>query len=93
MPLNKDNENRPWLNYHWSGSYGRLLSNNNIIKANLHINFSNTAFMEGEYTFEVPGQTPSTGIYKVKGSYIGIAVSYVFTKTNKTLERMQRGAF
>lgn len=93
MPLNKDNENKPWLNYHLSGGYGRTLSNYNIIKANLHINFSNTAFMKGEYTFEVPGQPASSGLYKVKGSYVGIAVSYIFTRTKRTLERFNEREF
>lgn len=93
MPLNKNNNNKPWLNYNAGAGYGFLLSNKNVLKTNLHINISNTAFMKGEYTFEVPGQPASSGLYKVNGSYIGIAISYVFTRTKRTIERLNEREF
>lgn len=86
--INTNNNNKPWLNYHLSGGRAWLLHNNNLLKANLVANVSFTDFAKGTYAFTIPGRPEVAGSYKVKGSYIGLSVSYVFTGVNNRLREL-----
>ena len=84
------NKKRPWINYNIGGGYSLLLHNNNFLRFNLLANFSTTKMVNGSYTINVTGKEPSTGNYSANLSYIGLAVSYILTGTNKRLKRLDK---
>jgi hypothetical protein len=87
IQLNTNYTKKPWLNYNLGGGYCWILKNNNLFKTNLVVNLSFTSFVKGRYQFTIPNQPIVEGRYEVKGSYIGLSLSYVFTGTNKRLIR------
>ncbi len=80
-----------WINFHIGGGYAWILKNNNILSANLIANLSTTKFAKGIYNFTIPGQTPVDGSYSLKGSFIGLGVSYTFTGANNLLRKRSYG--
>jgi hypothetical protein len=81
--LNLGNKGKPWVDYNIGGGYSWILPNNNIFRLNILINFSNTRFVDGSYQFTVPGQPITEGRYRIKNSFMGVSIGYLFTKTNK----------
>ncbi len=84
--LNLEQKNKIWLNYNAGASYNWILNNCNIFKIGLLLNFSNTPVGDGDYEITIPGKDPSFGKYKVKGSFIGLKIVYLFTRTRKQVE-------
>lgn len=81
-----NNDNKPWLNYHFGGGHSWILRNKNLISAGLIANLSFTNFTRGNYTVEVPGKPLIEGDYSFKGSYIGFTLSYIFTGAKKRMK-------
>lgn len=75
-----------WLNYNVGGGYSLLLKNKQILSAGLYANLSFTSFAKGQYQFTVPNKPVVEGKYKVNGSYIGLSIGYIFTRTNKHIK-------
>lgn len=80
LEVNQDNNNygKPWLNYHAAGGYTWLLRRNSI-RANLKLNVSFTEFGSATYRFTFPNKPADVGRYGVNGSYLGLAISYIFS--------------
>lgn len=80
LNLNSNNHKKPWLTGNLGGGYGWTLRNNNMIKVGLVANISISKIVRGNYQINVPGHPISSGSYSVKGTYLAIAVGYVFIK-------------
>lgn len=75
------NNNRiPWFNFHANAGREWRLKWGHLFQVMLRLNFSPTRFFSGIYTFEVGNQAPVSGRYGVSGSYVGVNLSYVFSK-------------
>ena len=83
LDLNSNNHNKPWLTYHVGGGYGWNLRNHNILKAEIVANLSLTKFVNGTYQINIPGHPSSDGKYGVKGSYLGVSLTYIFCEVQK----------
>jgi len=83
MHFETNPEKKVWLTYNAAGGYSMVLKNNQILSAGVYVNLSFTSFAKGHYQFTVPNQPIVEGNYEVKGSYIGLSLSYIFTRTNK----------
>jgi hypothetical protein len=80
-----------WVNYNASAGYSWLLKNNNLLSLHLLTNYSPTVFVKGEYRFTLPNNPEESGSYQLKGSFLGLSASYMLTKANKKLKRLQSG--
>lgn len=85
--LNANNQNKPWITYSIGSGVRHVLYNNNVLKIGIKADVSFTHFINGIYQINVPGYPLTTGIYRVRGSYIGIIASYGFTGINKKMVR------
>jgi hypothetical protein len=81
------NNRKPWLNYNLGGGYSWVLKKRNILQVNLHTNLSFIQFVKGSYRFTVPNKPVETGSYGIKGSFIGLSFSYIFTGARKKLQK------
>ncbi|MEP7252821.1 MAG: hypothetical protein ABI683_10595 [Ginsengibacter sp.] len=81
------NNLRPWLNYNIGGGYSFLLRNNNYLQGKLLANFSGKKIVDGTYEINVSGKPQSKGTYSANLSYAGLSFSYIFTGTNKRLQK------
>jgi hypothetical protein len=79
MLLQTNNNRKPWLNYHFTAGYGRILKNKDILNVGIIVNLSFTDFTKGTYVFHTDTSPDVTGTYKFKGSYAGITAGYVLT--------------
>jgi len=59
------------------------LRSGNIFQVNLKLNFSETDFATGTYLFTTGIQPDMSGKYGLSGSYIGLSMAYIFTRTKK----------
>ncbi len=82
------NNYKPWINYNIGGGYSFLLKNDNFLRFNLLANFSSTKMVNGDYTITVTGKPESSGKYSANLSYLGLAIDYIFTGTNKRLRNL-----
>jgi hypothetical protein len=89
MQINDNYTKKPWLNFNIGGGYCWILGNNNIFKTNMVVNWSFTSFLRGTYQFNFPNQPTVEGIYEVNGSYVGLSLSYIFTRSNKKQNKEQ----
>jgi len=83
MHFETNPEKKVWFTYNAGGGYSMVLKNDNILSAGLYINLSFTSFAKGQYQFTVPNKPVVEGDYAVKGSFIGLSLNYIFTRTNK----------
>ena len=75
-----DNGNKPWVNFHISGGHAWGLKRGNLLQAALKLNYSPVDFAVGIYNFHVGNQPDVIGEYKLSGSYIGLSLSYIFSR-------------
>ena len=78
-----NNKGRPWFNFHISGGHEWILKSKNIFQANLKLNYSPINPTTGTYQFATGVQPDLSGTYGVSGSYIGLSLGYIFTRTKK----------
>ncbi len=83
MHFETNPEKKVWFTYNAGGGYSMVLKNKQILSAGVYINLSFTSFAKGHYQFTVPNKPIVEGDYSVKGSYIGLSLNYIFTRTNK----------
>ncbi len=76
-------EQRPLLNFHISGGHEWIINSRSILQANLKFNFSPVNLAEATYIFNVGSQPEVSGKYKISGSYIGLSISYIFSKIKR----------
>lgn len=74
-----NNDARPWVSGLLKAGYNRVLKNNNITRLSLVSNISFTRFVNGAYVIRQGNNKVSEGIYSSSGSFVGIALSYIFT--------------
>jgi hypothetical protein len=82
-----NNDAKPWLSVPLNAGHSWLLKNNNLLQLSLCSNISFTKYVNGTYRIDIPGRTPTTGLYSSSGSYIGLSLNYVFTNTNFKIRR------
>lgn len=80
---NYNNHKKPWANFHIDAGRQWRFHWGHIIQVMFRVNFSPAKFFSGTYTFKVGNQPPVSGRYGMSGSYIGINVSYVFSRYKK----------
>lgn len=80
---NYNNNGKPWANFHIDAGRQWRLNWGHLLQVMLRLNVSPAKFFSGTYTFEVGNQAPVSGRYGMSGSYIGINLSYVFSKYKK----------
>lgn len=74
----KGNKN-PFLNFNAGWGYALLLKNLNILKLGMCLNIDPSYIAKGDFIL-VTASSSDYGEYKVKGSYIGLLLSYSITK-------------
>jgi hypothetical protein len=82
-----ESRKKVWATFCLGGDKSFILSNRNILSLGVLADISNTAFFKGNYQIFIPGQSATTGSYALKGSSIGLLLSYTFTGVNKRLAR------
>ena len=80
---NYNNHGKPWFNFHLDAGKEWRLNWGHLLQAMIRLNLSPTKFFSGMYTFKVGNQPPVSGKYSVSGTYIGINLSYVFSRYKK----------
>jgi len=83
LQLTINDRKAPWLNYNVGGGYSWILKNNNLFRTSLVTSLSFTSFVKGTYQFTIRNQPVVEGAYEFKGSYIGLSLSYVLTRSNR----------
>lgn len=78
----------PWIDYNIGVHHAWILKHYNLIRAGIVFNYSPVHIAEGSYTVTVPGKPNSTGQYLSRLSYIGVAASYAFTASHKSIRRI-----
>jgi hypothetical protein len=82
-------KNKIWLTYNLGAGRSFILKNKNIVSVGVEGNLSFTTFAESKkYQFTVPNKPVVEGTYKVKGSYVGLSLSYILTKYKKSLRKI-----
>jgi hypothetical protein len=82
-------KNKIWLTYNLGAGRSFILKNKNIVSVGVAGNLSFTTFAESKkYQFTVPNKPIIEGTYKVKGSYVGLSLSYILTKYKKSLRKI-----
>jgi hypothetical protein len=80
-----DNKNKPWITFLAGINKLFVLDNYNILSVGVQTDISPIYFLKGNYAITVPGQSVTSGTYKVSGTSLGLSISYTFTGTNKRL--------
>jgi hypothetical protein len=83
LQLTINDRKAPWLNYNVGGGYSWILKNNNLFKTTLITSLCFASYVSGPYQFTVPNQPIVEGTYDFKGSYIGLSLSYVLTRSKR----------
>ena len=73
---------KPFINFNLGYGYACLLKNLDIFKLSLCVNIDSSYLAKGNFTL-VTQSSYDYGGYTVKGSYIGICTSYIFTTAKK----------
>ena len=76
-------EHKPSFNFHISGGHEWIMNSGSTLQANLKFNFSPVNLAEATYIFDVGSQPEVSGKYKISGSYIGLSISYIFSKLKR----------
>lgn len=76
-------EHKLSLNFHISCGHEWIINSRSILQANLKFNFSPVNLAEATYIFNVGSQPEVSGKYKISGSYIGLSISYIFSKIKR----------
>jgi hypothetical protein len=83
MGYDGNNQSRPFISAHvMAGQYWKIGKANFLI-TNLVLDYSFRYFSQGSYSFHIPGKSEVTGEYKFDGSYLGLDISYCFSKSKK----------
>ena len=82
LEINVEGNKKPVLNFNAGGGYIIVLKNNNLLKLGLTCNLDPSWLTKGFYDFRTL-VSRDYGSYTVKGSSIGLAISYVLTRYNK----------
>ncbi len=77
---NSDNHRKPWMTYHLSGGHTWRFRYGHSIRASLKGTLSLTEVTTGTYRFTLPDKPVESGTFSFTGSYLGVAVSYLFTR-------------
>lgn len=73
---------KAFVNFNLGYGYAFLLKNLNIFKLGLSVNIDPSYIAKGDFTL-ITQSSYDYGNYTVKGSYLGIAASYLLTKARK----------
>jgi hypothetical protein len=82
LDLSIDGNRKPIINFNAGGGYLFVLKNKNLLKLGLNYNWDPRWLAKGFYDFKTL-VSRDYGSYTVKGSSIGLAISYVLTRFNK----------
>lgn len=80
------------INYRIGLGISKLLTNSHLIELQLIYNLSVHNVIDADYIFlatSLNDNLTTIGKYKSKGSYLGLNLSYTFTKVNKYLKRLR----
>lgn len=77
---------KAFVNYNLGYGYAFLLKNLDIFKLGLSVNIDPSYIAKGDFTL-VTQSSYDYGSYTVKGTYIGISASYLFTKAKKYIKK------
>ncbi|RPE05614.1 hypothetical protein EGT74_24880 [Chitinophaga lutea] len=77
---NSDNHRKPWMTYHLSGGHTWKFRYGHSIRASLKGTLSFTDATTGTYRFTLPDKPVEGGTFSFTGSYLGVSVSYLFTR-------------
>ena len=77
-----NNDAKPWISFPLNAGYGWLLKNNNILQLAITSGISFTKFVKGTYQITIPNKPVTKGRYNSTGSFIGLAINYLFTNAN-----------
>ena len=88
MNTTLNNNGKPWLTLNSGAGHQWVLSNKNILSANLNLFLSFSKVARGSYQITVPGQPVSEGEYSVSTTHIGLGVNYIFTGTKKKFKKL-----
>ncbi|MFI5154384.1 MAG: hypothetical protein ACHQET_13680 [Chitinophagales bacterium] len=90
MNISLNNGGKPWLSFLSGLGYEWILSNKNMISANLNLSLSFAKVANGTYQITVPGQPVTLGNYSVTTSHIGLGINYVFTGARTRLKEINQ---
>lgn len=76
-------QHKPLLNCHLTGGYEWILHTGNLLQAVLKLDYMPVNIVTSTYDFKVGHQPQIHGNYSISGSYLGLCLSYVFSKNRK----------
>ena len=77
-----NNDAKPWISFPINAGHAWLLKNNNILQLAIYSNISFAKYVKGTYQVTIPNKPITEGKYSSTGSYIGLAMNYIFTNAN-----------
>jgi hypothetical protein len=83
MGYDANNQSKPFLSAHAMVGYYWKIAKADFLVTNFVIDYSFTYFAKGSYSFHIPGKPEVTGEYKIDGSYVGLDISYSFSKRKR----------
>lgn len=75
-----------WLDYSAGAGFYKLIPNDQILKLGILVNFSFTNIFNGYYNLEFA--EGGEGRYSLKGNYLGLQLTYVFTGARKIMKNL-----
>jgi hypothetical protein len=87
LNANANNKGKPWLSGELSAGHGWIIANNNILDLSIVSNISFTNYISGIYVVNGSAGVLAQGLYRARGSYVGIFLGYIFTNANYRLQK------
>ena len=87
LNVNANNGAKPWVSGQFSAGHSWVIANNNILDLSIVSNLSFSDYVSGTYVVHGSAGQLAQGLYRARGSYVGLSVGYIFTNANYRLRR------